>query len=51
MGELGLGYLTAWKLTGDERYRAAARQAIDYERSLYSPSERNWPDLRWATRS
>jgi hypothetical protein len=24
VGELGLGYLTAWKLTGDERYRDAA---------------------------
>jgi hypothetical protein len=24
LGELGLGYLTAWQLTGDERYRAAA---------------------------
>jgi hypothetical protein len=24
VGELGLGYLTAWKLTGDQRYRDAA---------------------------
>jgi hypothetical protein len=24
VGELGLGYLTAWKLTGDDRYRDAA---------------------------
>jgi len=41
----------AWALlelagvTGDERYRAAAQQAIEYERSLYSPQARNWPDL------
>ncbi len=44
----------AWALlelagaTGDDRYRAAARRAIDYERSLYSPEARNWPDLRQA---
>lgn len=34
------------KASGDERYRIAARQAIDYERSLYSPEAENWPDLR-----
>jgi type 2 lantibiotic biosynthesis protein LanM len=44
----------AWALlelaavTGDERYRVAARHAIDYERSLYSPAAQNWPDLRQA---
>jgi type 2 lantibiotic biosynthesis protein LanM len=42
----------AWALlelagvTGNERYRAAARQAIEYERGLYSSEARNWPDLR-----
>ena len=42
----------AWALlelaavTGEERFRVAARQAIDYERSLYSPEAENWPDLR-----
>jgi type 2 lantibiotic biosynthesis protein LanM len=42
----------AWALlelagvTGNERYRLAARQAIEYERGLYSPEARNWPDLR-----
>jgi type 2 lantibiotic biosynthesis protein LanM len=35
-------------LTGDERYRVAARQAIDYERGLYSSEAGNWPDLRGA---
>jgi type 2 lantibiotic biosynthesis protein LanM len=44
----------AWALlelagaTGDHRYRAAARRAIDYERSLYSSEAQNWPDLRGA---
>jgi lantibiotic modifying enzyme len=44
----------AWALlelagaTGNQRYRAAARQAIDYERGLYSPEAHNWPDLRGA---
>ena len=42
----------AWALlelaavTGEERFRAAARAAIEYERSLFSPAEGNWPDLR-----
>lgn len=33
-------------LTGDERFREAALQGIEYERSLYNPARRNWPDLR-----
>jgi type 2 lantibiotic biosynthesis protein LanM len=43
---------TAWALlrleaaTGEERFRAAALEGLAYERSLYSPVERNWPDLR-----
>jgi type 2 lantibiotic biosynthesis protein LanM len=32
--------------TGDERFQAAARGALAYERSWYSPERRNWPDLR-----
>ncbi len=32
--------------SGDERYSEAARGALVYERSLYSPTRRNWPDLR-----
>jgi type 2 lantibiotic biosynthesis protein LanM len=42
----------AWALlelaavTGLERFRAAARAALAYERSLFSPEARNWPDLR-----
>jgi lantibiotic modifying enzyme len=33
-------------LTGLERYRAAKRAAVAYERSLFSPEAKNWPDLR-----
>jgi type 2 lantibiotic biosynthesis protein LanM len=42
----------AWPLlrlaaeTGDGRYRETALQALEYERSLYNPDKRNWPDLR-----
>jgi type 2 lantibiotic biosynthesis protein LanM len=42
----------AWALarlgaaTGEERYRAAARAAIAYERSLWSAEIGNWRDLR-----
>jgi type 2 lantibiotic biosynthesis protein LanM len=42
----------AWALgelaarTGEGRFRTAARAAIAYERSLFSPAAGNWPDLR-----
>jgi lantibiotic modifying enzyme len=36
------------EVTRNQRYRAAARRAIDYERGLYSPEAGNWPDLREA---
>lgn len=45
----------AWALlgladeTGETRFREAAIQAIEYERGLYSPAARNWPDLRGRT--
>jgi type 2 lantibiotic biosynthesis protein LanM len=39
-----LGELAA--LTGEERFRMTALAAIAYERSLFSPEEGNWPDLR-----
>jgi type 2 lantibiotic biosynthesis protein LanM len=51
----GLGHGAAgpaWALadlaraTGEARFEAAARGALDYERSWYSPERRNWPDLR-----
>ncbi len=33
-------------LTGDSRYRETALLGLEYERSLYDPEKRNWPDLR-----
>lgn len=42
----------AWALlelfgaTGDDRYRAAAVGALEFERALFVPEEGNWPDLR-----
>jgi lantibiotic modifying enzyme len=42
----------AWALlelavvSGEERFRTAALDAIAYERSLFSPDVGNWPDLR-----
>jgi lantibiotic modifying enzyme len=42
----------AWALlelaavTGEERFRKAALDAIAYERSLFRPEVGNWPDLR-----
>lgn len=34
------------ELTGHEHFRKTAISAIDYERSLFSHKEGNWPDLR-----
>ncbi len=33
-------------LTGQERFRTSALEALVYERSLFSSEARNWPDLR-----
>lgn len=35
-----------YSATDDWRYRDAALEEIDYERSVFSPSEANWPDFR-----
>jgi lantibiotic modifying enzyme len=32
--------------TGEERFRAAAAGAFEYERGLFDPAAGNWPDLR-----
>jgi type 2 lantibiotic biosynthesis protein LanM len=37
-------------LTGDARFRGAALAGLEYERSLYRPDKRNWPDLREGAR-
>ncbi len=39
-----LSLLATW--TGYERYRDVARLGVEYERSLFHPIRRNWPDLR-----
>jgi type 2 lantibiotic biosynthesis protein LanM len=36
-------------LTGDNRFREAALGGLEYERFLYRPDKRNWPDLRGGT--
>ena len=36
-------------LTGDNRFRDTALGGLMYERSLYRPDKRNWPDLREGT--
>ncbi len=41
---LALTRLAAW--SGEERFAAAAREGIAYERSVFDASRRNWPDFR-----
>jgi lantibiotic modifying enzyme len=43
---ISLALLHLAAVTGDERFREAARGGIEFERSRYSPEIRNWPDLR-----
>jgi lantibiotic modifying enzyme len=38
--------LQLYRLSGEERFRTTALQAQAYERSLFSPENENWPDLR-----
>jgi type 2 lantibiotic biosynthesis protein LanM len=38
--------LELWAVTGLQRFRTVAQQAIAYERILFSPAAGNWPDLR-----
>jgi type 2 lantibiotic biosynthesis protein LanM len=47
-GAAGVSYALAklGEATGDPRYLEAAAEGIAYERSLFSPAHRNWPDLR-----
>ena len=47
-GASGIGYalVKLHEATGDPSFLQAASEAIDYERSIFSPSEQNWPDLR-----
>jgi lantibiotic modifying enzyme len=49
-GAAGIAYalLVLAGICGDERFSAAALDAMAYERSLFSPVAGNWPDLRRA---
>jgi lantibiotic modifying enzyme len=37
--------------TGGDAFRATAREAMEYERSLFSSTASNWPDLRDSVRA
>jgi class II lanthipeptide synthase len=43
---IALALLRLFAATGDVSFRAAAREAIAYERSVFVAAARNWPDLR-----
>jgi type 2 lantibiotic biosynthesis protein LanM len=47
-GNAGIAWalLQLSSVTKQERYRKAASDALSYERSLFSATARNWPDLR-----
>ncbi len=49
-GAAGIAFalLRLFAATGDTAFRDAAREAIAYERSVFVPAARNWPDLRAA---
>jgi type 2 lantibiotic biosynthesis protein LanM len=43
---IALALLRLYGRTGDERFRDAAIGGMEFERSLFSEAEQNWPDLR-----
>jgi lantibiotic modifying enzyme len=43
---IALNLLHLFSVSGEERFRQTAFAAMEYERSLFSLEERNWPDLR-----
>jgi lantibiotic biosynthesis protein len=43
---VALALLELYAITRDDAFRAAAWEAFRYERSCYSPQQRNWPDFR-----
>lgn len=47
-GAAGIAWalLEVWGVTGDGRYKSAALKAFEYERSVFSAAEENWPDYR-----
>jgi type 2 lantibiotic biosynthesis protein LanM len=44
---IALALLRLYRATGDADFRAAAEQALAYERKMFMPRSRNWPDLRF----
>ena len=48
---IALNLLRLFSVSGEERFRETAFAAMEYERSLYSLENRNWPDLRKELRS
>lgn len=43
---IALNLLRLSAVSGEERFRQAALAAIEYERSVFDPEKRNWPDFR-----
>lgn len=43
---IALSLLRLAMVSGDERFTEAALAAMEYERSVFLPEKRNWPDLR-----
>jgi lantibiotic modifying enzyme len=43
---IGMALLELWRETEASAFATAAEAAFAYERSLYDPRARNWPDLR-----
>jgi lantibiotic modifying enzyme len=43
---VAMALFEAWRLGGPRELRDVALLALDYERSLFSEAEQNWPDLR-----
>ncbi|HYC91111.1 MAG TPA: type 2 lanthipeptide synthetase LanM family protein [Thermoanaerobaculia bacterium] len=43
---IALALLRLYGRTGDQRFRDAAIGGMEFERSLFSEAEQNWPDLR-----
>jgi len=43
---IALNLLRLAQASDEERFREAALAAMEYERGVFSPEKRNWPDLR-----
>jgi lantibiotic modifying enzyme len=42
-------FFQEYAVTHESAFLEAAREAIAFERSVFSPEERNWPDFRGST--